>query len=86
MVKSIKIPASAIALLKQAADEMSNNVCNDYSVEDTPENRKFITDMMAHMADDEEYDVSEHIYNGEIVTYDWMVLEYIAHLVAEANS
>lgn len=79
-----KIPKAAIAALQQAADEMSNNTCNDYMIEDTKENRKFLVDMAKHF-DEEDFDIEDAITDDGLYTTDWMVLQYVADLVEEAN-
>lgn len=74
----MKIPKEFIAVLRQAADEMSNNGCNDFEVSDTPENRKFVKAMNEKCTDEEELHISS---KGKIYCYDWIVLEYIADLL-----
>lgn len=82
----MNIPKCAIELLRQAADEASNNSCNDYYVDDTRENRKFIIDMMKYF-EEEDFDIDDNLgEDDQIYTTDWMVLDYIAHLVEEANT
>lgn len=78
------IPKAAIVLLRDAADQVSNNTCNDYAIPDTPENREFIIDMMKYHNDDE-FDIDQAISSGQLYTLDWMVLDYIAYLVEAAN-
>lgn len=76
------IPREALIVLRQAADEMSNNGCNDFYLSDTPEHRKFITEMMTNRSNDV-FDIEECIYKGKIIATDWMILEYIAELLEQ---
>ena len=76
----MKIPKEFIKVIRQAADEMSNNGCNDFEVSDTPENRKFIKAMNKQCCDEDgqELNISD---DGQIYCYDWIVLDYIARLL-----
>ncbi len=75
----MKIPKEFIAVIRQAADEMSNNGCNDYEVSNTPENRKFVEAMNKQCLDEEGQKLQ--ISKGKIYCYDWIVLDYIANLL-----
>lgn len=78
------IPLCVLEVIEQASDELSNNGCNDYDIPNTPENRKFITEMNKCMSDEEELNISS---NGKkIHTYDWMVLSYVGKLIKAAHN
>ena len=73
-----------VAILKYAADQMSNYSCNDYFIPDTPENREFL--IALHVwADDEAFEIEDAVHGNNLCCMDWMVLDYIAYLVEEEN-
>lgn len=66
----------ASRLLRLAADEFSNNGCNDFYLEDTPENQKLVRQMQK----DEGIDDPETIFchDGRIISIDWMLMGYLS--------
>jgi len=79
----MKIPQIAITLIKDAADQMSNNICNDYYIADTPANRKFLIELN-RWNDDEDFNIEDAVDGHKrLFCTDWMVLEYIAHLLEQ---
>jgi hypothetical protein len=65
---------AAARLLNDAADEFSNNICNDFYLENTPENRELVQKMQTDEHMDEDLNFSE----GKILTYDWILMRYLA--------
>ena len=70
----------AAQMLELAADEFGNHGCNDFSLPLTDENLRFAEWMIAagDYPDDEPL-----IYEGEIVTSDYMVMRYCARLLLD---
>jgi hypothetical protein len=68
-------------LLEAASDEYTTHGCNDLILENTPGNRKVVEEM-AEWADPEE-PVPVHIHNGDIITYDWLLMRYLAERIVE---
>lgn len=66
-------------VLEMASDEFSNNTCNDYQIEDTPANRKFVTAMHESCCDPEDDEIQ--VRDGMIQTTDWLVMSYGAKLL-----
>lgn len=60
-------------LLDDYGNELSNRGCNDYTLEDTPANRKL---MKAVIAASDYPDDELSIYNGQIYTQDFKLLGY----------
>lgn len=68
-------------LLELASDEFSNNGCNDHYLENTPKNRKFVKNMNK-WADNLWEDKEEiEITKDGILTTDWLIMDYCAHLL-----
>lgn len=66
-------------ILTLAAEEFSNNGCNDYEIADTPENRQFVTMIEADGLTPEELeDWSIYSYKGEIITGDTTLMRHFA--------
>ena len=71
-------------LLKMAADEFGNHGCNDYAIENTPENQQLVIDLETW--NDSNFDVSTLEFKGEeIYLMDWFLMSYFADL-ADAES
>lgn len=74
----------AADMMEQAADEFSNHGCNDMLLDDTPANRSFVIAMHKAIGDpDEEYDIDNDIHDGDIMTTDWLVMQYLAKLFTQ---
>jgi hypothetical protein len=70
----------ASELLKMAADEFSNHGCNDFELDDTPENRELIINMQTEGGWDDPKEVRVH--DGKIFTTDWGLMRYLAKKLA----
>lgn len=79
----LELPRAVVPILEQASDDLANNTCNDYFLDDTPENRRFMQDLLKWNGDDE---MKLQVHKGQIATYDWLVMAYIAHLVESASN
>ena len=62
-------------MLDYASNEMSNAGCNDFELEDTPENREIVTKAEQAMMGDDFEGVS--IYKGKILTNDNLLVDYL---------
>lgn len=77
----MKLQDAIADLLEQVHEEYSNHGCNDFSLPNTPEARKFVEEMYkAGGEDDPEIDYND---DGTISTSDWMVLSRISELIRE---
>ena len=66
-------------ILTLAAEEFSNNGCNDHEIADTPENRQFVTMIETDGLTPEELeDWSIYSYKGKITTGDSSVMRHFA--------
>lgn len=94
---TITVPKALIPhfliLAEWASDEMGNSSCNDYEMEDTPENRELI-DMASAMNFGmtlEEYRTSDkhvehHVYPGnKLITNDYSIFELFVSCVKKAE-
>ena len=81
----MKLPKSVIPLLKQAADNLSNNICNDYFIPDTKENRDFLIALHEWNGDGDEFNIEDQVHRGQLFCMDYSILAYIAHLVEKAS-
>lgn len=66
----------ASSLLRMAADEFSNNVCNSLYLEDTPENQELVRQMQRDEGIDDPEKISRH--DGRIISLDWMLMGYLS--------
>ncbi len=74
-------------ILTLAAEEFSNNGCNDYEIADTPENRQFVTMIETDGLTPEELeDWSIYSYKGEIVTGDTTLMRHFARYARQQAS
>lgn len=68
----------AAEMLELAKDEFSNHGCNDYEIEDTPENREWL--IQCEMADDKTLSREQaeedaiNIHGGKLITMDWLLM------------
>lgn len=74
-------------LLEIAADIFHNHGCNDYEIENTPENLEFVKQMIAADSDedepDEELEISE---DGELIyLHDAMTMQYLSDLLKKES-
>jgi hypothetical protein len=70
-------------LLDMANDEFSNHGCNDYELENTPENLAIVTAMEKWNTENSgEEPYAPNISNDgtKIYTQDWYLMSYFAHL------
>ena len=76
-------------LLDYAGDLMSNKVCNDMEIPDTPENREMLLDFYKWQLDDSKgKDIREYEWHvaqlekkkdqSPFIVFDWMLLAYLA--------
>jgi hypothetical protein len=72
----------AAELLRTASEEFSNHGCNDYPLENTPENREFAKKVFKTSCG-EDLDVPDDA--KKIFLQDWIVMSYCAR-VLEAES
>lgn len=64
-------------LLKMAVEKISNSGCNDFCLDNTPENYALIEAMLAWS--DIPLEKPDVISNGkEIITYDWLLMSFLA--------
>lgn len=70
--------ATSVDLLELASDEFSNNGCNDYPIENTPENRAFYEKMMKECCGE---DITVDPSKEKIYTQDWMVMTYLSKML-----
>lgn len=71
-----------------ASDEFSNHGCNDFVLENTPENYAFIEAMEKWNVSEsggEPNEISISKDGKEIYTMDWYVMSYLAYLLREAD-
>lgn len=68
-------------LLDEASEEYSNHCCNDCSLPNTPESRKFVEEM--NLDDGNNSEIHESEDGKYIETYDWIVLSRVAKLIRE---
>lgn len=72
----------AAELLEFASESFSNRVCNDYVIEDTPENREWLircemeNNPNADRATAEEDAINP--YNGALMCQDWLLMTRLA--------
>jgi hypothetical protein len=62
----------ASILLKKASNEFSNNGCNDFYIDDTPENRAIIKAMY------QEPYICDTCEGKKIITDDWWLMSHLA--------
>lgn len=74
----------AADLLEKASERFSRHVCNDYFLTATPENIAFVRAAQVWGGDGS--DVEVRIRGGEIGTYDWLILAYLAHLCRQEGA
>jgi hypothetical protein len=68
-------------LLQDLSERYSNAGCNDYELEDTPENREWVS-----KAETVDYkDKKLHLYRGKILTQDITLLGYFIDKLEEAK-
>lgn len=73
-------------LLEMASDEFSNHGCNDYELDDTPENRALMDLALrwnAPNGPEEEWET--RTYQGKIITMDYFLMSYFSHLFKEID-
>lgn len=65
-----------VQMLHEAADIFGNRRCNDYLIEDTPENRSLVRAMItaSDYPDDE-----LSFFNGQLLVNDWQLIRYLAN-------
>ena len=68
----------AAKMLDMAADEFSNHGCNDFTLEDTPENRDFYVKMMKETCGE---DVEVTPSKGKIYAMDYSIMNYLAGML-----
>lgn len=71
-------------LLETASDEFSNHGCNDYELDDTPENRDLLE--AAHwwnVNNDRSQPFEIVVYKGKLITSDYFLMDYFSHLFDE---
>lgn len=69
-------------MLEYASGEFANNTCNDFTFEATRENKDLMASFIKEMYD--EGDVEEELDSlnrekDEIMTCDWMMMEYLSN-------
>lgn len=65
-------------MLKMAADEFSNHGCNDFTLENTPENRELYEKMMKECCGET---VTVRPNHEIIYAQDWMIMSYLAKIL-----
>jgi hypothetical protein len=72
-------------LLDYAADVLSNRSCNDLHIEDIPEHRELIEKAYrwSGLLADQDSFVPNIGKDGSLVTYDYLIMEYLAHAIEE---
>lgn len=68
----------AADLLESASEEFSNHGCNDYPLENTPENRAFYEKMMKECSGEE---ITVAPGKDKIYAQDWLIMSYLARLL-----
>ena len=69
-------------MLDIASDEFIRHGCNDFALDNTPENLQFIKDMIAQSDYPEDEPM---ICDGEILTMDWIVMRYCRDLLLKCT-
>ena len=72
-------------LLDMADEEFSNHGCNDYELDNTPDNRKLVEDAERYLMEDDFDGISISDDGIKIYTEDSILMGYFAH-IAEENS
>ena len=72
-------------LLDMADQEFSNHGCNDYELENTPENRKIAEDAEHYLMDDAFKSIAISDDGNKIYPSDAILMGYFAH-IADENS
>jgi len=71
-----------ISILDDAAQTLSCNGCNDYYLNDTPQNRAFVEKVnKVCCGDDEDFDVASLVHKGKIIYNDYMIAGYLRRLM-----
>lgn len=68
-------------IMDVSSDCLGNKICNDFVVDDTPENKEFMERMFAYGVDNDLWDdgCPPIVRDGKIITFDFMVLDYFKH-------
>lgn len=78
----------AAELLEVASDHFSNHGCNDYEIENTPENREWL--IQGEMDNDKSLSRAQAegsiiVHKGKLITMDWLLMARLScQLKAEA--
>lgn len=72
-----------VKVLNSVADIFKNTCYIEYCIKDTPENRIFVENMEKWNNPDKE--INLNIYNGKIITINWLVMNYCAYLLNNPN-
>jgi len=67
-------------ILEQVEDDLSNNSCNDYTLKNTPENRKFVEDMWNVTRKGERNELPPE-GKKEICILDWEIITYLREIL-----
>lgn len=73
----------AAEIMDMAAEQYSNHSCNDYLIENTPENYEFVREMFVHLG----WNTDPHDFitrdGRNIYLNDSQVMSYLAHLLRQ---
>ena len=81
-----------VQFLEKCSDELGNHGCNDFELPDTQFNRILVARAAWEGGDPNEYKTLEeaiadlHIYDGKILTYDFMVCSKLAEILKVVGS